>query len=79
MLTIAGKQVDTRAPVPELETRALGKPQVVIAPNRIAVLVNGQEAIAGPRTIDNIELVADILSEYGYWREANQMRRAKYL
>lgn len=79
MLTIGGRQVDTRAPAPELDTLKLGKPQVVIARNRVAILVNGQEALYGPRTIDNIELIADILSEYGYWREADEMRRAKYL
>lgn len=77
-LVIGGKTIDTAA----LETPAGPvepgeRVRVAVEHLTIHVMLDGAEILKAVRTIENIELVADLLSAYGYPRQATQLRKAK--
>lgn len=79
MLKIGGKDIDLNAAVAEPLERVGPRLAAVVSPARFAVVLDGHEIISGPRTIDNLEAIADLLSAYGYPEQAEELRRGKHL
>lgn len=73
-LKIAGKTIDLKAdaPAPAVAGERI---RVAIEHLSIHVMMDGKEILKATRTVDNIELVADLLSAYGYPDQATQLRR----
>lgn len=81
-VTIAGREIDTSAPRPTIGEAPPKQLQLAVnaTAGRISVVNNrtGRILIEMPRTIDNIEEIADALSAGGYPAAAEEVRRAKY-
>lgn len=76
MLRIAGKVIDPAAPAAD-PTKPLERVRLVIEKTRFAVLLDGQEALSALRTVENVEMVADILSAAGQADKAMELRKAR--
>jgi len=77
-LSIGGKVIDPEAsaPAPQQSGPRL---KAIVMKARFAVVLDGQEIVSGPSTIGNLEMIADLLSAYGYPDQAEALRRGKHI
>lgn len=77
-LIIGGKTIDTAAlETPAAERGSGERVRVAIEHLTIHVMLDGVEILKASRTIENIELIADLLSAYNYPEQATELRKAK--
>lgn len=78
-LKIAGKTIDVTADLGAIVPKA-GAERIRVAVEHLTihVMLDGAEILKASRTIENIELIADLLSAYGCPDQATQLRKGKY-